>query len=193
MSELGTFETRFAAAYRRYLDEVPTEVDAAAVVRTVTAAHPGPRAGAWSWSLRPAPALAWLVLLALLLAALGAAAFFIGSQRVQRLPAVIPPVSPTATHAGHAHHRERRPRTSPRAPTGTTPARSGWTAPSNAGAATGTARRRANRRRPMAPTLPRASVRGATPARSAPTGTLAAGAGNLYGQATPPERHLPGP
>jgi hypothetical protein len=97
MSELDAFETRFAAAYRRYLDEVPTEVDAAAVVRTVTAAHPGPRAGAWSWSLRPAPALAWLVLLALLLAALGAATFLIGSQPVQRLPAVIPPVTPTAT------------------------------------------------------------------------------------------------
>ena len=97
MSELDVFETRFAAAYRRYLDEIPTEVDAAAVVRTVTAAHQRPRAGAGSWSLRPAPALAWLVLLALLLAALGAAAFFIGSQPVQRLPAVVPPVSPTAT------------------------------------------------------------------------------------------------
>jgi hypothetical protein len=97
MSELDVFEARFVAAYRRYLDEAPSEVDAAAVVRTVTAAHPRAHAGTWPWALRTAPALAWLVLLALLLAALGAAAFFVGSQPVRRLPAVVPPVGPTAT------------------------------------------------------------------------------------------------
>ena len=80
MSELDVFENRFKAAYRRYLDEAPTEVDAAEVARTVTAAHRRGRMGVWPWALRPAPALAWLVLLALLLAALGAAALFVGSQ-----------------------------------------------------------------------------------------------------------------
>ncbi|OGN88415.1 MAG: hypothetical protein A2X23_13485 [Chloroflexi bacterium GWC2_73_18] len=81
MSEPDVFETRFATAYRRYLDEAPTEVDAAAVVRTVAAAHPRARTGARPWALGAARALAWLVLLALLLAALGAAALFVGSQR----------------------------------------------------------------------------------------------------------------
>ena len=34
MPERESFETRFARAYRRYLDEVPTDVDALAVART---------------------------------------------------------------------------------------------------------------------------------------------------------------
>lgn len=77
MSDLDVFETRFAAAYRRYLDEVPTDVDAVAVTRAVAAARPavGP------WALRPTRALVWLVLLGLLLVALGAAALLVGSQR----------------------------------------------------------------------------------------------------------------
>ena len=97
MSELDAFETRFATAYRRYLEEAPTEVDAAAVVQTVVTTHPRGRPGALAWALRPTPALVWLVLLALLLASLGAAAFFVGSQPVRMLPAVVPPVGPTAT------------------------------------------------------------------------------------------------
>jgi hypothetical protein len=92
MPEPAVFETRFAAAYRRYLDEAPAEIDAAAVARAVTAAHPRARSGSWRWALRPAPALAWLLLLALLLVALSAAALFVGSQQERKLPAVIPPV-----------------------------------------------------------------------------------------------------
>ncbi len=80
MSDFDVFEARFAAAYRRYLDEAPTEVDTAEVARAA-AAHPRGRTIGRPWALRPAPALAWLVLLAFLVAALGAAALFVGSQR----------------------------------------------------------------------------------------------------------------
>lgn len=74
------FERRFAAAYRRYLGGVPTTVDATAIARAAAVA-PRARRIALPWTLRPAPALAWLVLLGLLLAALGASALFVASQR----------------------------------------------------------------------------------------------------------------
>ena len=60
----------------------------------IVAAHPRRRTDVWPWALRPAPALVWLVLLALLLAALGAGALFVGSQLQRKLPAVVPPVGP---------------------------------------------------------------------------------------------------
>ena len=82
MTELDRFEGRFAAAYRRYLDEAPTNVDGAAMARAVAgSAHAGTRTRSWPWALRLTPALAWLVVLALLLAAFGAAALFVSSQR----------------------------------------------------------------------------------------------------------------
>ena len=90
MSELDGFETRFAVAYRRYLDEAPTDVDPASVARTVAAAQVRARSLAWPWALRPAPELAWLVRLALLLASLSAALLFVGSQQQRQLPAVMP-------------------------------------------------------------------------------------------------------
>lgn len=88
MAELDTydFEDRFAAAYRRYLDEAPTGVDASAVARAA-AVQPRVRGTSlpWAsrpWALRPMPAFAWLLLLGLLLAALGASAvFYVGQQR----------------------------------------------------------------------------------------------------------------
>ena len=92
MSEQEVFETRFAAAYRAYLDGAPTQVDAAAVARNAAAVHPRARIRASGWALRPARAFAWLALLALLLATLGAAALFVGSQQEPRLQAVVPPV-----------------------------------------------------------------------------------------------------
>jgi ligand-binding sensor domain-containing protein len=81
MPELDAFEARFAAAYRRYLHEVPTDVDAAGVARSAAAAHPAGRSGAWPWALRPARAFALFALLALLLVALIATALFAGLQR----------------------------------------------------------------------------------------------------------------
>ena len=40
MSDVDLFEARFAAAYRRYLEEAPTAVDPAEVVRAVTQVQP---------------------------------------------------------------------------------------------------------------------------------------------------------
>ncbi|HLO35137.1 MAG TPA: hypothetical protein VK194_03610, partial [Candidatus Deferrimicrobium sp.] len=79
MSEIDVFESRFATAYHRYLDEVPTEVDAAAVARAVAAGQRRPRRLTWPWAVRPAPALAWLVLIGLILAALAAALVFVSA------------------------------------------------------------------------------------------------------------------
>lgn len=93
MAELDGFEARFAAAYRRYLDEVPTEVDAAAMARAAATARPRARWAAWRGALRPAPAFAWLALLGLLLAALTAGLVVIGSQPQRDQPAVVLPVA----------------------------------------------------------------------------------------------------
>ena len=79
MAELDRFEARFAAAYLRYLDEAPTAVDAAAVAR-MAAAQPRTRVIARPWALLPVRGLAWVLLGALLLAAMGAAALLVGSQ-----------------------------------------------------------------------------------------------------------------
>jgi hypothetical protein len=95
MAELDVFEARFAAACRRYLDEAPTEVDAAQVARTVVAL-PQARRLPWHAAFHATPALAWLVLLALVLTALGAA-MFAGSPWERSLPAVVPSVGPEAT------------------------------------------------------------------------------------------------
>lgn len=68
MTELDAFEARFADAYRRYLDEGPTDVDAAEVARAVVAG----RSRRWRvgrWTLGAVPAVAWMALLAALLLA----------------------------------------------------------------------------------------------------------------------------
>ena len=93
MSELDLFETRFARAYRRYLNEAPTEVDAAAVARAASAALPRVRSRVWPWALESSRALVWLALLALLLTifmAVGA-----GSRPTRPFPIVAVPPSPT--------------------------------------------------------------------------------------------------
>ena len=111
MSELDLFETRFAAAYRRYLDKAPRQLDAATVVRTVTA-QPRGRAIAWPWTfrrpwtfrplvLRPAHALVWLVILGLLIAAF-AAGIFVGSQRPRPALAFVCPPGSTPNTPGPA-------------------------------------------------------------------------------------------
>ncbi len=79
MSEREAFETRFRRAYRCYLDEAPTEVDAAAVARA--AATQRRFAGlAWPSFAGPARVLIWVVLLALLIAALATSTLFTGSE-----------------------------------------------------------------------------------------------------------------
>lgn len=92
MPERDDFEMHFAAAYRRYLDAAPTEVDAMAVARAV-AAHRVGRLGTWPWTLRPSRTLVWIALLTLLLAALWGAALFAGSQRLAPAGFTCPPGS----------------------------------------------------------------------------------------------------
>ena len=79
MPEHEAFETRFRRAYSRYLAEVPVEVDALEVARTAATQR---RLGGFSWPaiVGPARVLVWVVLLALLLAALGASGLFTGSE-----------------------------------------------------------------------------------------------------------------
>lgn len=79
------FEARFAAAYRRYLDEVPVAVDAAEVARAVAVRPRGRWVVPWS-SGRRAPALAWIVVLAALLLALLAAALIAGARHPDPAP-----------------------------------------------------------------------------------------------------------
>lgn len=80
MTEQDVFEARFAAAYRQFLSEAPTEVDAVAVARAAAAAHPRVRWPALLslGSLRP---VAWILLLAALLLGLVASLYIGWHQR----------------------------------------------------------------------------------------------------------------
>ncbi len=99
MPELDVFEARFAAAYRRYLDEVPTAVDAAAIARRLADAHPYRRAvlGSWPPVAVPRPALV-LLLAGLLLAALLGSTLLVGAWRDAPI-SVVPPTSPSPSMA----------------------------------------------------------------------------------------------
>ncbi len=79
MPEHDAFETRFRRAYRRYVDEAPTDVDAAAVARAAATQR---RFEGFRWPTigSPARVLMWVGLLALLLAALAAGTLFTGSE-----------------------------------------------------------------------------------------------------------------
>lgn len=90
MRELDTFEARFAAAYHRYLDEMPVAVDATAVARAAAGARP--RRGLSRTGSRSRPLLGWLVLAALL--AVLALAAVLGAAGQRRLSAML--VTPTA-------------------------------------------------------------------------------------------------
>jgi len=98
MTELDPFEARFAAAYARYLDDVPTKVDAAEVARMVARAHPRTRAGAGFALPGLTPRLAWLLLIAAMLAAFGAGALLVGSWPA-RTSEVAPTAAPTTAPA----------------------------------------------------------------------------------------------
>jgi hypothetical protein len=95
MSEVDPFETRFAAAYRRYLAEAPVEADPVAVARRVAAAAPRRQGLA---GLRPfglTPALAWVVLLAGLLLALVVGGLVVGARRPDLAVVIAPQTTPT--------------------------------------------------------------------------------------------------
>ncbi len=83
MTELEHFEARFAAAYRRYLDEVPTQIDPAAVARVVARAYPRRRYLGWpiGWTVIPRQRLVVLLLVAALLVALMGGLLSVGSHR----------------------------------------------------------------------------------------------------------------
>lgn len=97
MSDLDAFDRRFAAAYRRYLDEAETEVDAAAIARSVAGDTRRRRAGIGGWPLRSTPAGSWLVVVVALLAATLVGAYLIGT-RLPQLP-VVPVASQPASPA----------------------------------------------------------------------------------------------
>ena len=98
MPEHEPFETRFRRAYGRYLDEVPVEVDALEVARAAATQR---RFGlGWPGIVGPARVLVWVVLLALLLAALAASALLTGSQP----PALVSPTEVTGTSLCHQTH-----------------------------------------------------------------------------------------
>jgi hypothetical protein len=99
--EPDRFETRFRRAYRRYLDEVPVEVDALEVAQT--AATQRRFSLSWPRIVGPTRALVWVVLLALLLAALAASTLFTGSQP----PAVVSPTEVTGTSVCQKTHPGR--------------------------------------------------------------------------------------
>lgn len=80
-----TFEARFAAAYRRYIDEALVAVDAAEVARAVAARPRARWIVPWSSGHR-APALAWVLLLAGLLLALLTAFLIAGARRPDPAP-----------------------------------------------------------------------------------------------------------
>lgn len=101
MPDVDVFELRFAAAYRRYLDEAETGVDAAGVARSVARGVPHRHVGTMAWPARAVPVGAWLLLLAALLGTAVAGAWLMGRQAV--LP-VVPVTSdpPSAAPSGLA-------------------------------------------------------------------------------------------
>ncbi len=78
MSEFDAFERRFAAAYRQYLDEAPTEIDALGVTRAAAQQRVARSA---IWPISVPSRLALLLLLGALLAALLGGALLAGSSR----------------------------------------------------------------------------------------------------------------
>ena len=101
MPEHDAFETRFRRAYRRYVDEAPTDVDAAAVARAAATQRrfEGIR---WPTVGAPARVLMWVGLLALLLAALAAGSLLTGSEGPADVATDVSGTSACATTDGGA-------------------------------------------------------------------------------------------
>jgi hypothetical protein len=91
MAERDPSELDLAAAFRVYLEDAPTQVRPTDLARQFATAYPHGRTRIGAWRFAAVPRLAWLVLLAALLAALVGGALLVGSQQ-RRLPAVVPPV-----------------------------------------------------------------------------------------------------
>ncbi len=92
MAERDPSELDLAAAFRLYLEEAPTEVRPTELARHFATDYPQGRTSIGPWRFAAVPRLAWLALLAGLLAALLGGALLVGSQMQRRLPAVVPPV-----------------------------------------------------------------------------------------------------
>jgi hypothetical protein len=90
MAERDPSELDLAAAFRVYLEKAPTEVRPTELARHFATVYPQGRTSIGPWRFA-APRLAWLALLAALLAALGGT-LLVGSQLQRKLPAVVPPV-----------------------------------------------------------------------------------------------------
>ncbi len=115
MPEHDAFETRFRRAYRRYVDEAPTDVDAAAVARAAATQR---RFEGFRWPTIGAPArvLMWVGLLALLLAALAAGSLLTGSEGPANVATDVSGTSACATTDGRSVERADDPRGTGHAP-----------------------------------------------------------------------------
>ena len=94
MSELDPFETRFLAAYRRYLAEAPVEADPVAVAGRVAAAAPRRHGLTGFAPFGLTPAMAWILLLTGLLLALVAGGLVAGSWRPDEAVVIAPQTTP---------------------------------------------------------------------------------------------------
>ena len=93
MAEMDAFERRVAVTLVGYADEAAPTLDAATVARRAALAHPRRAAASLlPWRLVAIPRVAWVLLLAGLLAALIGGTLLVGAQVQRRLPAVVPPV-----------------------------------------------------------------------------------------------------
>ena len=84
---MDEFEHGLAGAFLRLVDDIQGDVDGIAVAHRVASEHPRRRTHAGSRGMTAVPRLAWILLLALLLAAIGSAALLAGARRAV-LPAV---------------------------------------------------------------------------------------------------------
>ena len=95
MAEMDEFEHGLAGAFLRLVDDIQGDVDGIAVAHRVASEHPRRRTHAGSRGMTAVPRLAWILLLALLLAAIGSAALLAGARRAV-FPAVTPETPPAA-------------------------------------------------------------------------------------------------
>lgn len=97
MSDPSTFELRLADAFERYADRAPTDFDVTTLVASAAAGTRG--VGRRWWTLREAPPLVPLLMLALLLLALVTAVIGVGAQllRDRALLTAPSPAEPTIT------------------------------------------------------------------------------------------------
>jgi len=99
MADRDRFELDLTAALSSYAEEAPTQVRPMELAGELAAAYPHRRGvlDRWRVDLRPVRRLAWIVAVALLLAALGATALFVGARRTPvPAPALLATPAPLA-------------------------------------------------------------------------------------------------